>query len=91
VTADPLSHLKDLIIQYTILGSVPDIARYRRIAGPKSGNCMFRGCTETIVWEDARGEYFLCEGHYRIVVQWITEAQKALISGNSSSLFRDPG
>jgi hypothetical protein len=88
---DPLSHLNDLIHQYTILSSIPDMARYRRITGPKAGNCLFRGCTEPVVWEDTRGEHFLCEGHYRIMVKWITEAQKALISGRSSSLFREPG
>lgn len=91
MTADPLSHLADLIHQYTILGSVPDMARYRRINGQKSGNCLFRGCTEPLAWEDARGEFSLCEGHYRIMVQWITEAQKGLISGSSSPLFREPG
>lgn len=91
MAADPLSHLKDLIHEYTILGSVPDITRFHRITGQKPGNCLFRGCTEPIVWEDTRGEYFLCEGHYRILVQWITEAQTSLISGRSSSLFREPG
>jgi hypothetical protein len=89
MTADPLFHLKDLIHKYTILSSVPDIARYRKITGPKSGNCLFRGCTEPVVWEDSRGEHFLCEGHYPIIVQWISEAQLGLISGRSSSLFRD--
>jgi hypothetical protein len=91
MTVDPLSHLKDLIHQYTVLPSVPDITHYRRITGPKTGNCIFRGCTEPIAWEDARGENFLCEGHYQIMVRWFTEAQMALISGRSSYLFRDSG
>jgi hypothetical protein len=71
--------LHRLLERYTLFDSVPDIDRYRRILVPKAGSCMFRGCTEPIAWEDARGGNFLCEGHYLTVRKWIGEARAGLV------------
>ncbi|MDD1667177.1 MAG: hypothetical protein LUO96_01790 [Methanomicrobiales archaeon] len=78
---NPLDHLKALIAEYTVLTSIPDIERYRRITIPKDGRCSFRGCTEPIAWEDARGGNFLCEGHYQVMRRWIEEARRGLLPG----------
>lgn len=85
--ADPLAQLRALIEQYTVISFIPDIQGFRQIQGPRSGSCIFRGCTEPIAWEDARGENFLCEGHYRIMSRWIEEARNSLIGGDRSALF----
>lgn len=87
---DPVSHLKALIEKYTVISFIPDITGYRQIAGPRTGTCIFRGCTEPIAWEDARGGHFLCEGHYQLMKRWINEARKGLIAGEHSALF-EPG
>jgi len=78
---NPLEHLKALIQKYTVLTAVPDIDRYRRITGRREGRCSFRGCTEPIAWEDARGGNFLCEGHYQVMREWIEDARKGLLPG----------
>jgi len=85
--SDPISHLKVLIEKYTVISYIPDIKGYRQIDGPKTGACIFRGCTEPIAWEDARGGNFLCKGHYLVMNQWIDEARKGLITENLSVLF----
>jgi hypothetical protein len=85
--SDPLSHLRALIEKYTVVSTIPDIRGYRNIKGPRAGVCIFKGCTEPIAWEDARGGNFLCEGHYLLMTQWIDEARKGLISGDLSALF----
>jgi hypothetical protein len=77
----PPEHLKALIVRYTVLTTIPDIDRYRRITTPKEGRCVFRGCTEPIAWEDAHGGNFLCEGHYRVMREWIEDARKGLLPG----------
>jgi len=77
----PLDHLKALIGRYTVITFVPDIDRYRRIVTPKAGRCIFRGCPEPIAWEDAHGQNFLCEGHYRTMKTWIEEARRGLLPG----------
>jgi hypothetical protein len=84
---DPLVQLRALIERYTIISFIPDIRNYRRIPGPKPGFCIFRGCTEPIAWEDARGENYLCEGHYRTMSLWIEQAQKGLLGEGRSALF----
>ena len=81
----PLEHLKALIVQYTVLTTIPDIDRYRRITTPKEGRCTFRGCTEPIAWEDARGGNFLCEGHEQVMREWIGEARKGFLPGGQVS------
>jgi len=86
---DPLSHLKSLIEKYTTISFIPDIEHYQRIERDEPGRCIFRGCTEPIAWEDARGENFLCEGHYQTMKQWIEDARMGLISGQGSALFGD--
>ena len=80
-----LEHLKALIRRYTVISFVPDIDRYRRITTPRQGRCIFRGCPEPIAWEDARGENFLCEGHYRTMKMWIEEARRGLLPGEHPS------
>lgn len=85
-----MNQLHRLLRKYTVFPSLPDIARYRRITGTPSGTCAFIGCTEPVAWEDPQGKYYLCEGHYDVMVQWITEANRALIQGGSSALFREP-
>ena len=77
----PVEHLKALIAQYTVLTTIPDIDRYRRITSQKEGRCVFRGCTEPIAWEDARGGNFLCEGHYLVMRRWIEDARRGLVPG----------
>lgn len=84
---DPISHLRALIEKYTVISFIPDINRYRSLSGQKNGTCIFRGCTEAIAWEDARGGNFLCQGHYIIMNRWIEEARKGLISGDLSAVF----
>jgi hypothetical protein len=81
MTGNTLEQLKALIVQYTVLGTIPDIDRYRRITTPKEGRCVFRGCTEPIAWEDARGGNFLCEGHYEVMREWIRDARSGLLPG----------
>jgi hypothetical protein len=76
---DPLGQLKALIEKYTEISFIPDIDHYRRITGPKPGRYIFKGCTEPIAWEDARERNFLCEGHFRVMLQWIQEARMDLI------------
>jgi len=93
---DPVSHLRALITRYTVISFVPDIDNYRRLKGRRDGSCIFRGCTEPVAWEDARGSNFLCEGHYLIVKRWIEEARMGLVAGDQSALFlstpeKDPG
>ena len=89
---NPLENLKNLITRYTVISSIPDIDRYRRIATPREGRCIFRGCPEPIAWEDARGGNFLCEGHYRTMKTWIEEARKGLLPGGYlSPLFTRGG
>ncbi len=85
--SDPLLQLKALIEKYTVISFIPDIMGYRRIQGPRTGSCIFRGCTEPVAWEDARGGNFLCEGHYLVMKQWIDEARKALVAGDLSAVF----
>jgi len=85
--SDPISNLKALIEKYTIISFIPDIKGYRQIQGPRTGTCIFRGCTEPIAWEDARGGNFLCQGHYLVMNQWIDEARKGLITGDLSAIF----
>jgi hypothetical protein len=84
---DPVSHLKSLIEKFTVISFIPDIKGYRIISGFKAGSCIFRGCTEPIAWEDARGGNFLCKGHYILMNRWIEEARKGLISGDLSAVF----
>ena len=86
---DPFTRLKGLIEKYTVISFIPDIEHYQRIVGAKSGRCIFRGCTEPISWEDARGGNFLCKGHYLTMKQWIEDAREGLISGQGSALFGD--
>jgi hypothetical protein len=81
---NPLEHLKDLIAKYTVISFIPDIDRYRRITSPKEGRCIFRGCTEPIAWEDARGGNFLCEGHYLVMRRWIEDARRGLLPGGQA-------
>ena len=33
-------HLKALITRYTVISSIPDIDRYRRITTPREGRCI---------------------------------------------------
>ncbi|HUK38384.1 MAG TPA: hypothetical protein VLV30_04635 [Methanomicrobiales archaeon] len=80
-----LEHLKQLIARYTVITFIPDIDRYRRITTPKQGRCIFRGCPEPIAWEDARGENFLCEGHYQTMKGWIEDARLGLLPGGRVS------
>jgi hypothetical protein len=87
ISSDPISQLKALIGNYTVISFIPDIKGYRPLSGPKPGACIFRGCTEPIAWEDARGGNFLCQGHYRIMNRWIEEARRGLITGDLSALF----
>jgi len=88
----PLDHLKALIGRYTVITSIPDIDRYRRITLPKEGRCIFRGCPEPIAWEDARGGNFLCEGHYQVMRRWIEEARRGLLpGGQGSAIFTEGG
>jgi len=85
---NPLEHLKALIGQYTVLPTIPDIDRYRRITTPTEGRCVFRGCTEPVAWEDAHGGNFLCEGHYLVMRRWIEDARRGLIPGGpADSVF----
>lgn len=84
---DPLAHLKSLFGKYTVISFIPDIDGYRRITSPKTGSCIFRGCTDAVAWEDARGENFLCEGHYQIMKWWIEETRRGLITGDLSALY----
>ena len=87
-----VDQLKSLILKYTTITFVPDIDHYRRIATPKPGRCIFRGCSEPIAWEDAQGRYFLCEGHYRIMKEWIEDARRGLLPGeHPSPLFTRGG
>ena len=91
MSTDPISQLRALITHYTVISFIPDIDNYRRITGRRSGSCIFRGCTEPVAWEDARGSNLLCEGHYRTVKRWIEEARMGLVAGGQSALFRsDP-
>jgi hypothetical protein len=85
---DPVSHLRALITRYTVISFVPDIDNYRRLTGRRDGSCIFRGCTEPVAWEDARGSNLLCEGHYLMMKRWIEEARMGLVSGDQSALFR---
>jgi hypothetical protein len=85
--ADPMTQLKTLIEKYTVITFIPAIKNYRRISLPKAGSCIFRGCTEPIAWEDARGGNFLCEGHFRTMNLWIDEARRRLTGGERSALF----
>jgi hypothetical protein len=85
--SESISHLKALIERYTVLTFIPDITTYRPLSGPKTGSCVFRGYTEPIAWEDARGGNFLCDGHYRIMNLWINEARKGLPGEDRSALF----
>lgn len=79
MAGNSLERLHRLLNRYTLFPAVPDIDHYRRIAKPMVGNCMFRGCTEPIAWEDAGGGNFLCEGHYLTVRKWIDEARTGLL------------
>ena len=87
---NPVEHLKTLIGKYTVITFIPDIDHYRRITAPKEGHCIFRGCTEPIAWEDARGGNFLCEGHYRTMRTWIGEARKGLLPGEHPGPLFEP-
>jgi hypothetical protein len=89
MAADPVLRVKDLITKYTVISHIPDIARYRRISPGTTGSCIFRGCTEPIAWEDARGGNFLCEGHYRVVKRWIEEARRGFVAGRRSAIFSE--
>ena len=86
----PVEHLKALIQRFTVITTVPDIDGYRRISTPKGGQCIFRGCTEPIAWEDARGGNFLCEGHYRVMRAWIEEARRGLLPGEHPGHLFEP-
>ena len=88
VSPDPLSRLKAFITRYTVISFVPDIDNYRRLTGRRDGSCIFRGCTEPVAWEDARGSNLLCEGHYQTMKWWIEEARIGLVAGDQSALFR---
>ncbi len=88
---NPVGHLQALIGRYTILTTIPDIDRYRRITTPKPGRCVFRGCTEPIAWEDAQGGNFLCEGHYLTMKRWIEEARRGLLPGERPGPIFSPG
>jgi len=88
---NPLEHLKALIQQYTVLTTIPDIDRYRRITTPKVGRCVFRGCTEPIGWEDAQGGNFLCEGHYQVMRRWIEDARQGLLPDGHVDPIFSPG
>jgi hypothetical protein len=92
MTEDSITRLHALIRRYTIVSVLPDTGSYRKITGNKTGRCIFRGCSEPIVWEDSRGGNFLCEGHYILVRQWIEEARKGLLPGTPAAVFsQDPG
>jgi len=73
------SELEDLVRKYTGLPFIPDVDHYRIIRGVPKSPCIFIGCTEVPVWEDRRGEYPLCEGHYRILLQWRESVRENLI------------
>jgi len=88
VSTDSLSRLKVLITRYTVISFVPDIDNYRRLTMRRDGSCIFRGCTEPVAWEDARGSNLLCEGHYLMMKRWIEEARMGLVAGDQSALFR---
>lgn len=91
MTEDPINRLHDLVRRYTTASVLPDIGSYRPITGQKPGQCIFRGCTEPIAWEDARGGNFLCEGHYLVMKQWFADARKGLMPGSAAALFsQDP-
>ncbi len=64
-----------LVRYYTDLPGVPNIDGFRRIKYQKHGRCAFRGCSEPIAWEDDEGKYFLCDGHYREIREWIESAR----------------
>ncbi|MDD1676749.1 MAG: hypothetical protein LUQ40_03325 [Methanomicrobiales archaeon] len=83
MTTDVLAQVRLLMLQYAGRAIVPDIQHYRRIIVPRKGKCMFIGCTEPIAWEDASGNNFLCEGHYRTVRKWVEGARNVLISGTN--------
>ena len=87
MTGDPLARLNELLTTYTDIQHNPDIDRYRSILPGTTGACIFRGCTEPIAWEDARGGNFLCEGHSLIVKRWICEARRGLVGGRRSAVF----
>jgi hypothetical protein len=89
VKKDPIGNLKELVLNYTEVVFIPDVDHYRPVTGKKSGHCIFRGCTEPIAWEDAKGGNFLCEGHFRIMKQWVQEAREALVSGHNEKNRRD--
>lgn len=46
------------------LNTIPDLVQYRRITTPKTGRCIFKGCTRPMIWEDANGYNYLCDEHY---------------------------
>ncbi|MDD1707980.1 MAG: hypothetical protein LUQ33_02250 [Methanoregulaceae archaeon] len=91
MSEDPIARLDDLITRYTVITGLPDIGSYRRISGTKPGRCIFRGCTEPIAWEDRRGQNYLCEGHYLLVLQWTEEARRGLTPVRPAAIFsKDP-
>jgi hypothetical protein len=90
MTRDPIGHLKAQIEKYTVTSGIPDIDHYRRITVLKPGQCIFRGCREPIAWEDPRGRNFLCEGHFRVMQQWVLEGRRGLIPGGQSAFHTAP-
>ena len=77
-----MEELHALLDRYTWYTTIPDIAGYKRIHHPVQAHCIFRGCTEPVKWVDARGEYFLCEGHYLTIRQWIGQARSGVSPGS---------
>lgn len=76
---DPYERLMELIHRYTMFTTLPELDRFRRIVSSDYGHCAFKGCTEPVVWEDSRGRFYLCEGHYRTLKSWIEEARKGYL------------
>ena len=91
MTRDSIGHLKALIEKYTVISTIPDIDHYRMITVLKPGKCIFKGCVEPIAWEDPRGRNFLCEGHFRVMQQWVLDARKGLIPGEQSEASKMGG
>lgn len=73
---DPYERLMELIHRYTTFTTLPDLDRFQRIVSSDNRHCAFKECTEPVVWEDNRGGFYLCEGHYRTLKSWIEEARK---------------
>jgi hypothetical protein len=44
-----------------------DTSSYRRISRQRIGQCIAKGCTEQIAWEDAMGLHYLCDSHHQLL------------------------